>query len=170
VAADIAARLAVALARMERAGRIGLAIEAPLPVPASGVSVSDLSSTSVVALPDVIHRAREQFDVAIVAPDEGRSQRAFLAMEHADRIVLPSDLTVAGIRSTQRVLQLLQSLGFPYDKSHVVLYDLPHAVPFTPADAALALKREVYFHLLNGIAAAEAYDELARKLIAFKGP
>jgi hypothetical protein len=164
IAVNVATRLADAFARTDGIGRVGLAADTkPVAAPPS-VAFRDLAPTPVAALPEVVRAARHLHDVTVFAPDEGRSQRAFLAMEHADHIVLPSDLTVVGIRSTLRVLQLLSSLGCPYDKPFVVLYDTARAASFSPADAILALKREVYFHV-DATTPEQGYIGLAKKLL-----
>ena len=168
VVARIASRLSLALARVTGVRRVALLADdlSPVARPA-GVALHELVAVDDAGFQALVAQVRGHHDVTVIAPAEGRTEHAFLALELADRVLLLSDLTVAGIRGVQRILKLCASLGYPYEKPHVVLYHSNGEAQFSPDEAAAVLKREVYGRVpsLDHAMAERSFDELAYKLL-----
>ncbi len=129
------------------------------------VTFHDLDRMEPGTLPTLLADLRRRHQLTVVAPSDPRTERAFLALEHADRVLLLSDLSVAGVRGTQRVIRLCASLGYPYDKLRVVLYGVADDPPLSPQVAAAAFKRPVYWRLGPPDATASSLEGLARRLL-----
>jgi hypothetical protein len=166
--AEIAACLAAALVRALGAGRVALVSltragtdEVP------GVAIRRPQGEEADTLADLVAAMRNQHAATVLAVDDRRTDRAFFAFELGQRVLLLSDLSVAGLREVQRVLRLSGSLGYPSGRVCVVLRVDGEDVPVTPDDAAVALKREIYWLLpaRESAGAAESYDGLVRRLL-----
>ena len=167
--ANAAAMLAASFARAG-AHRVALIAHAtPTEVPGD-VAFHAMSATDANAFPALLVALRRQHDIIVLAPAHGSSEHTFLALDHADNVLLLSDLSVAALRDLQRTLRLCVSLGHPYDKPRVVLHGVNAGGDVAPNEAAAAVKREIYWQLpaLDSPAAAENMDGLALKLIAEK--
>lgn len=168
--AKIAAGLATAFARALGAGRVGLVTltrsgTAEMPLP--GVTVRRLPWQQADALSDLVTALRNEHAITVLAVDDRRTDRAFFSFELGERVLLVSDLSVAGLREVQRVLRMSGALGYPSGRVCVVLHLEGEDAPVTAADAAVALKREIYWLLdaRKGAGVAASYDGLVRRLL-----
>lgn len=169
--ANIAGRLACAIAA--RLGRAQVALVGTRLFTAAmepGVETTVLSEGLApqdvsVLLADLAGR----YPAAIIALSGALNERVLAAFDASDRVLLLSDPSVASIRGTQRTLKLCASLGYGAEKTAIVLHDFDDAAPFAPADAAIALKREIFFTLpgeseANG-PTDDSYARLAGRLM-----
>ncbi len=167
--AEIASRLATAFARALGAGRVALvSMTHEHPGTPAGVTVHRLGASDADALSDLLPALRPGHAATVLAVSDRRTDRAFVAFEQGDRVLLVSDLSVAGLREVQRVLRLSDSLGYPFGRIRVVLRVDDEDAPVSPADAAAALKREIYWRLPARESPGEdaSYDGLARQLLS----
>jgi Flp pilus assembly CpaE family ATPase len=174
--ADIAGRLADALANLPAGGDVALVTSANMENAAPGrvaqLPMSDTSSAHEVGV--LLRGISQQYTNAVVAISGTPDGRVLTAFDESDRLLIVSDPSVASIRGTQRTLRLCQSLGYGADKTAVVLHDFREDSPLAPADAANALKREIFYTLPGGAGAGEsavsgsvqhAYTRLAQRLV-----
>jgi Flp pilus assembly CpaE family ATPase len=90
---------------------------------------------------------RGRFAVSVAELGHQVSERALAAFDVADRIVIVTEAAVPSLRATQRVLRLCHRLNYPDEKMCVVVnrFDAPGAL--SPADIAVALRREVFWKI-----------------------
>ncbi len=162
----IGAGLAAAFFRTARGRPVTLVAEGlPLSARPRDVTFHALDRMEPGTLPTLIADLRRRHHITVVAPSDPRTERAFLALEHADRVLLLSDLSVAGVRGTQRVIRLCASLGYPYDKLRVVLFGVADDHAVSPQVAAAAFKRPVYWRLGALDGTASSLEGLARRIL-----
>lgn len=111
-----------------------------------------------------------RFAVSVVALSGAPDERVLAAFDASDRVLLLSDPSVASIRATQRAMKLCRSLGYGLDKIALVLHDFADDTPLAPADAAAALKCDIYWAIPGSTAGDQArttsFSRLAERLIA----
>jgi Flp pilus assembly CpaE family ATPase len=125
-----------------------------------------------LAAPDASARLRDmagRYAATVVALSGAPNEQVLAAFDASDRVLLVTHPSVPSIRGTQRTLKLCASLGYGAEKLGVVLHDFGDDAPLGPADAVLALKRDIYW-TLEGTQAAEparmnSYAGLARRLL-----
>ena len=111
-----------------------------------------------------------RYAVSVVILSGAPNERVLAAFDASDRVLLLCDPSVASIRATQRAIKLCRSLGYGLDKTAVVLHDFAEDAPLVPAEAAAALKCDIYWSIPGHAAGDEARDtsftRLAERLIA----
>lgn len=98
---------------------------------------------------NIIEQLRSYYAYTVLDCEHHMSERTLAAMDAADRIVLVTQLSVPGLRSAQRSLALCRRLGYPEDKLAVVVNRYQTTDVLSPADAAAALKCEIFWKLPN---------------------
>jgi pilus assembly protein CpaE len=125
---------------------------------------------------------RTQYAFTIVDTTRALTAPTVAAFEQADQVLILSDLSVPGVRSAQRSVELLERLGVPYGNIHLIVSRLQPG-PVQVDDAVKAIGREPYLIVprddlaasnamnsgkpLNGTSSgglAEAISELAAKI------
>jgi pilus assembly protein CpaE len=104
----------------------------------------DANATSTI-----IDQLRSNFAFSVLDCEHHLTERTLAALDHADKILLVSQLNVAALRSTQRTIELAQRLGYRDDKLCIVVNRHYNGDVVSLADAAELLGRPVYFHLPN---------------------
>jgi len=118
----------------------------PVDVADGPLTLVDLhDGTAPADLVSRLHELSARRRATVVALAGAPRESALAAFDVADRILLVSDPSVASIRATQRTLKLCRSLGYGIDKVGVVLHGFADDAPLAPAEAAMALKREIYW-------------------------
>jgi pilus assembly protein CpaE len=132
----------------------------------------------------IVEQLRNHFAFTVLDCEHHMSERTLAAMDVADRILLVTQLSIPALRSTQRTLALCRRLGYPQDKTCVIVNRFQSAEVLSLADAAEVLKCGVFWKLPNdwrtsagalmkGIPVAEfdpgsklasSYQQLAAKL------
>ena len=105
----------------------------------------------------VLRLLRGQFRYTIVDTPRTISGPSLAALEHADRVLMLSDLSVPGVRAAQRTFELLGRLGTPRERLELVV---THAVPgpVEPKHLARATGKEPFFVLPHDDAASKAMN------------
>jgi pilus assembly protein CpaE len=125
---------------------------------------------------------RTQYAFTIVDTTRALTAPTVAAFEQADQVLVLSDLSVPGVRSAQRIVELLERLGVPFGNIHLVVSRLQPG-PVQLDDAIKAIGRDPYLILprdetaasnamnsgkpLNGTSSgglAESIAELAAKI------
>jgi pilus assembly protein CpaE len=97
----------------------------------------------------IIGHLRANFMSTVLDVEHQLSDRSLAALDAADRILLVIELSVASLRSAQRALTVFRRLGYPNDKTCVVVNRFQSGEVLTVADAEKVLKSDVYFRLPN---------------------
>lgn len=170
--ADIAGQLARALASRDTALSVAL-LASPGPVAVapdeSGrVAIVDVGGSSDVGA--FLRELAPRYAITVVALGGAPNERVLAALDASHRVLLVSDPSVASLRATQRTLKLCASLGYGSDKVAILLHGFADDTALAPAEAAAALKREI-FGVLPGPVADSAWREtaylrLAERLLA----
>jgi len=117
-----------------------------LPGPDSPEADETLDATLVT---QIITALRSNFAFTVLDCEHHMTERTVAAMDAADRIILVTQLTIPGIRSTQRSLTLFRRLGYVEDKVCVVVSRHQPGDILSPDDAAKALGTEIFWKLPN---------------------
>ena len=120
-----------------------------LPGPDSPEADETLDATVVA---QIIVALRANFAFTVLDCEHHMTERTVAAMDAADRIILVTQLTIPGIRSTQRSLTLCRRLGYPDEKICVVVSRHQAGDILSPDDAAKALNCEIFWKLPNDYA------------------
>lgn len=168
--ADIAGRLAHALG--PHVSPPGVVVATPrvnVHHPVAGITYAPIAPDgSPASVATELQRLAARYPVTLVAWTGAPNEQTLALCDASDRVLLVSDLSVPSIRATQRALKLCTSLGYGVDKVCVVLHGFAEDGPLAPADAAGALKREIFWVIpseADGEVAREAaYDGLADRL------
>ena len=96
---------------------------------------------------------RTQYAFTIVDTPRALTAATVAAFEQADQVLVLSDLSVPGVRSAQRSVELLERLGIPYGNIHLIVSRL-HGGPVQIEDAVKAIGREPYLVVPRDDAAA----------------
>ena len=109
------------------------------------------------------------YAATIVAVSGALREQVLASFDVAQRVLLVSDPSVYSLRATQRALRLCATLGYPPDKTAVLLHGFALDGPLDPADVAAALKHDPFWSLPAEAEGEEArqlaYAQLARRLI-----
>jgi pilus assembly protein CpaE len=98
---------------------------------------------------------RTQYAFTIVDTARALTAPTVAAFEQADQVLVLSDLTVPGVRSAQRSVELLERLGVPYGNIHLIVSRLQPG-PVQIDDAVKAIGRAPYLIVPRDDAAASA--------------
>jgi pilus assembly protein CpaE len=115
-----------------------------------------LDSVDGLAATRILEELRSHFAFTVVDCEHHPTDRMIATLDAVDRIIIVTQLHVSAIRSAQRTLGLFQRLGYDEDKILVVANRAQPSDLITPADAAKALERELFFRLPNDYRASEA--------------
>jgi pilus assembly protein CpaE len=77
------------------------------------------------------------------------SDRTLSALDASDRVILLTQLSVPGIRSTKRTLELFDRLGYPESKALIVVNRHHSGDVVTVPDAREVLGRDIYWKIPN---------------------
>jgi hypothetical protein len=88
--------------------------------------------------------------VTVVAWGGMPTEQALAICDASDRVLVLSHASVPSLRGAQRLLKLCSSLGYGMEKVAVVLHGFSDDAPVAPADAANALKREIFWVIPDG--------------------
>lgn len=106
--------------------------------------------------------------VTVVAWGGMPTEQALAMCDASDRVLILSHATVPSLRGAQRLLKLCSSLGYGMEKVSVVLHGFSDDAPVGPADAANALKREIFWVIPDASSADgsrdRAFVQLAERL------
>jgi pilus assembly protein CpaE len=97
----------------------------------------------------IVDHLRSHFAFTVLDCEHHMSERTLAAMDHADRILLVTQLNVPSLRSTQRTLALCRRLGYANDKMCVVVNRFQSGEVLSLNDALEVLKCEVFWKLPN---------------------
>jgi pilus assembly protein CpaE len=131
--------------------------------PAHGVSV--LPSPENPELEDqidgetterLLDRLRMHFDFVVVDAEHHLSPRTLAVLDAADKVVVVTQLSVVALRSTQRTLGVFRELGYPDDKSRLVVNRYVRGDLLGRRDAAEVLSRRIFHSLPNDFEHANA--------------
>lgn len=111
----------------------------------------------------ILDHLRANFACTVVDCEHHLGERTLAALDAADRVLLVTQLNVAALRSTQRTLTLLQRLGYPDEKTQVVVNRYKSGDALSVADATQVLRREPGFKIPNDYQVASA--ALARGVV-----
>lgn len=168
--ADIAGRLAQALEVRVRPREVVVATPRALaPAVRTGVAHAPLNDpSSPGTIGGTLRALSQRYAVTLVAVAGAPDEQVLAACDSSDLVLVVSEPSVASLRATQRTLKLCSSLGYGLDKVAVVLHGVADDAPLAPADAALALKRDIFWVIPGeGSDDAErtgAFDGLAERL------
>ncbi|MEO7962334.1 MAG: hypothetical protein ABIT38_00325 [Gemmatimonadaceae bacterium] len=134
-----------------------------------GVTHAPLEEGSSPADVEALLTALQGQHAAAILPFSGPpTEQVIAAFDASDRVLLVGDPSVASIRGVQRTLKLCQSLGYGPGRTAIILHGFSDDAPLAPADAALALKREIYWNIPGPSAPsadrATAFTGLATRL------
>ncbi len=105
-----------------------------------------LTGRRVVA---VLRRLAESFDFVVVDCEHTLNERTLAVLDHAERIVLLTHLTLPAIRSLQRTMDLFSRLEYSADKVSVVVNRYGSKGDLTLSDLEKVLERPVTAKLPN---------------------
>ncbi len=149
--ADVALRLAeafaMAIAPDASPRRIGLVLprtlRARLATDVDLVALPERAAAAEVAA--ALRAVSAQHLVTVVAWGGMPTEQALAICDASDRVLVMSHASVPSLRGAQRLLKLCASLGYGMEKVAVVLHGFSEDAPVAPADAANALKREIFW-------------------------
>jgi hypothetical protein len=171
--ADVALRLAegfaMAIAPDASPRQVGLvlprALRARVGTGVDLVSLPERASAAEVRAALRSVAARHQ--VTVVAWGGMPTEQALAICDASDRVLVLSRASVPSLRGAQRLLKLCASLGYGMEKVSVVLHGFSDDAPVAPADAASALKREIFWVIPDTPADGsrdQAFVQLAERL------
>lgn len=97
----------------------------------------------------MIDQMRQDFAFAVLDCEHHLGDSTIAALEAADRILVITDLSVAALRNTQRLLLVARRLGHSDAKLSVVVNRSQSGEILSPVDAQHALKCEIFWKLPN---------------------
>ena len=97
----------------------------------------------------IVDHLRSHFAFTVLDCEHHMSERTLAAMDHADRILLVTQLNVPSLRSTQRSLAICRRLGYANDKMCVVVNRFQSGEVLSLTDAIDVLKCDVFWKLPN---------------------
>lgn len=96
---------------------------------------------------------RTQYRYTVVDTSRTLTAATVAAFEQSDRVLVLTDLSVPGVRSAQRTIELLERLGLPTTNLHLIVTEATPG-PVELADAAKALGRDPYLVIPRDAATA----------------
>lgn len=171
VARHLAGALAAVAHRDATHGtNVALVADAPLGAMTVGVAPVHPLPRDATGLVTCAYDLRERFAFVVIALEGALDERTMASFDASDRILVVTDLSVASLRASQRTLRLVAQLGYAVDKTNVILSRYRGDDAISSADAAAALKREIYWKLpVTGVPPDElaaSYSGLARRITA----
>ncbi|MFN8580501.1 MAG: response regulator [Gemmatimonadaceae bacterium] len=97
----------------------------------------------------VIQQLRGAFTYTVLDCESELNDRTLAALDAADRVIVPTQLNVPTLRSTQRALGIFRRLGYTADKICVIVNRYQSGDVVTATDAEDVLKADLFFKLPN---------------------
>ncbi len=104
----------------------------------------------------VLEMLKHMFRFVIVDTAHAFNDYSLAALDHADTVLLVTDMTVPAIRDTQRCLAVFKELGYADETIKVVVNRFYRGASVSPKDLRRALDRPLHWLTPNDSAAAAA--------------
>jgi pilus assembly protein CpaE len=97
----------------------------------------------------IIEHLRAHFAFTVIDTEHHVGERTLASLDAADTLVLVTQLTIPGLRATQRSINLCRRLGYPDEKLRVVINRHQPMDVLSVGDAESVLEAQIFWKLPN---------------------